>query len=112
MLSPCERCRCEANREVYCTVADCPALHCVNPTFEPHHCCPICKNGPNCFVGSTIIPAGVRVEVDAETVCFCSYRDGTWDTQHHATCQKREQAGSGRQEEMESQLFPKVDEIP
>ncbi|XP_030264665.1 von Willebrand factor C domain-containing protein 2-like isoform X3 [Sparus aurata] len=42
-LSRCERCRCEANREVYCSISDCPAPHCVNPTYEPNHCCPICK---------------------------------------------------------------------
>ncbi|CAK6979572.1 von Willebrand factor C domain-containing protein 2-like [Scomber scombrus] len=45
-LSRCERCRCEANREVYCTISDCPAPHCVNPTYEPNHCCPVCKAGP------------------------------------------------------------------
>lgn len=44
-LSRCERCRCEANREVYCSISDCPAPHCVNPTYEPNHCCPICKTG-------------------------------------------------------------------
>lgn len=44
-LSPCERCRCEVNREVYCTISGCPALHCVNPVFEPNHCCPVCKSG-------------------------------------------------------------------
>nr|XP_054598189.1 von Willebrand factor C domain-containing protein 2-like isoform X2 [Nothobranchius furzeri] len=42
-LSRCERCRCEANREVYCSISDCPAPHCVNPTYQPNHCCPICK---------------------------------------------------------------------
>lgn len=44
-LSRCERCRCEANREVYCSISECPAPHCVDPTYEPNHCCPICKNG-------------------------------------------------------------------
>lgn len=44
-VSRCERCRCEANREVYCSIANCPAPHCVNPTFEANHCCPICKTG-------------------------------------------------------------------
>lgn len=44
-LSRCERCRCEANREVYCTISNCPAPHCVNPTYEANHCCPICKSG-------------------------------------------------------------------
>lgn len=44
-LSRCERCRCQANGEVYCSISDCPAPHCVNPTYEPNHCCPICKAG-------------------------------------------------------------------
>lgn len=44
-LSRCEKCRCEANREVYCSISDCPAPHCVNPTYEANHCCPICKTG-------------------------------------------------------------------
>ncbi|XP_069041833.1 von Willebrand factor C domain-containing protein 2-like [Lepisosteus oculatus] len=112
MLSPCERCRCGANREVYCTVAECPALHCVDPTFEPHHCCPVCKNGANCFAGNTIIPAGVRVEVDARTVCFCAYKDGTWQIQHQATCQARDRPRGGGREQMETQLFPESVEIP
>uniref|UniRef100_A0A8C7WEK2 VWFC domain-containing protein n=1 Tax=Oncorhynchus mykiss TaxID=8022 RepID=A0A8C7WEK2_ONCMY len=44
-LSRCERCRCESNREVSCSISDCPAPHCVNPTFEPNHCCPVCYTG-------------------------------------------------------------------
>uniref|UniRef100_A0A4W5MEQ1 Si:dkey-283b1.7 n=1 Tax=Hucho hucho TaxID=62062 RepID=A0A4W5MEQ1_9TELE len=44
-LSRCERCRCEPNREVYCSISDCPAPHCVNPTYEPNHCCPVCYTG-------------------------------------------------------------------
>lgn len=44
-VSRCERCRCEANREVYCSISDCPAPHCVNPTYEPNHCCPVCRSG-------------------------------------------------------------------
>ncbi|XP_069544591.1 von Willebrand factor C domain-containing protein 2-like [Brachyistius frenatus] len=88
-LSRCERCRCESNREVYCSIADCPAPHCVNPSFEPNHCCPICTTGPNCFAGSRVIPAGERVNVDEWTVCYCTYRDGTWHTHPHATCEQR-----------------------
>ncbi|AWP18379.1 putative von Willebrand factor C domain-containing protein 2-like [Scophthalmus maximus] len=66
-LSRCERCRCGANREVYCSISDCPAPHCVNPTYEPDHCCPICKTGPNCFAGSRVIPAGERLNIDEQT---------------------------------------------
>ncbi|CAG05966.1 unnamed protein product [Tetraodon nigroviridis] len=44
-LSRCERCRCGANREVYCSISDCPAPQCVNPTYEPNHCCPVCRSG-------------------------------------------------------------------
>ncbi|KAK7939059.1 hypothetical protein WMY93_002385 [Mugilogobius chulae] len=87
-VSRCERCRCGANRNVYCTVSDCPAPHCVNPTYEPHHCCPICKTGPNCFAGNRIIPAGERVSVDDRTVCYCTYREGTWHTHPYATCEE------------------------
>ncbi|KAM7372613.1 hypothetical protein PAMP_009769 [Pampus punctatissimus] len=88
-LSRCERCRCEANREVYCTISDCPAPHCVNPAYEPNHCCPICKAGPNCFAGNRVIPAGEHVNIDEETVCFCTYRDGTWHIHPQATCEQR-----------------------
>ncbi|XP_049926264.1 von Willebrand factor C domain-containing protein 2-like isoform X1 [Epinephelus moara] len=126
-LSRCERCRCEANREVYCSISDCPAPHCVNPTYEPNHCCPICKTdlyrntfhyiiscgwhvlyhlmegrhlmlkglqvrlGPNCFAGNRVIPAGERVNIDEQTVCYCTYRDGTWHTHPQATCERRPQ---------------------
>ncbi|KAI1243174.1 hypothetical protein IHE44_0000758 [Lamprotornis superbus] len=45
MVSPCERCRCEANGEVLCTVSACPQTECVDPVYEPDQCCPICKNG-------------------------------------------------------------------
>ncbi|GAB5568393.1 brorin isoform X2 [Prionailurus iriomotensis] len=43
-VSPCERCRCEANGEVLCTVSACPQTECVDPVYEPDQCCPICKN--------------------------------------------------------------------
>lgn len=88
-VSRCERCRCGSNREVYCTISDCPAPHCVNPTYEPHHCCPICRSGPNCFAGNRIIPAGERVRIDETTVCYCTYRDGTWFTHPYATCEEQ-----------------------
>ncbi|XP_061567237.1 von Willebrand factor C domain-containing protein 2-like [Cololabis saira] len=94
-LSRCERCRCEANREVYCSISECPAPHCVNPSYEPNHCCPICKTGPNCFAGSRVIPAGERVKVDEQTVCYCTYRDGTWNTHPHATCEQRPPSSPG-----------------
>ncbi|KAK7834465.1 hypothetical protein U0070_017651 [Myodes glareolus] len=45
-VSPCERCRCEANGEVLCTVSACPQTECVDPVYEPDQCCPICKNVP------------------------------------------------------------------
>ncbi|XP_076853618.1 von Willebrand factor C domain-containing protein 2-like [Brachyhypopomus gauderio] len=131
-LSPCERCRCEANRQVYCSISECPALHCVNPTYEPNHCCPVCKNGPNCFAGNRIIPVGERVEVDEWTVCYCTYRDGTWHTHPHATCERRQQPDDGtgaedsveqmeererereraRERERERELRPRLEVIP
>ncbi|CAL8316628.1 unnamed protein product [Arctogadus glacialis] len=85
-LSRCERCRCGANREVYCSISDCPAPHCVDPSYEPNQCCPVCKSGPNCYAGSQIIPAGDRVDMD-RTVCYCTYREGSWHIHPQATCE-------------------------
>uniref|UniRef100_A0A4W3JGB8 von Willebrand factor C domain containing 2 like n=1 Tax=Callorhinchus milii TaxID=7868 RepID=A0A4W3JGB8_CALMI len=88
--SPCEWCRCEASSEAHCVVADCAVPECVNPVYEPEQCCPICKNGPNCFAGSTIIPAGKEVKVDECTICHCSQNGDWWKTERQATCVKRE----------------------
>ncbi|XP_018598597.1 von Willebrand factor C domain-containing protein 2-like [Scleropages formosus] len=84
--SPCEWCRCEPNNEVHCVVADCAVPECVNPVYEPEQCCPICKNGPNCFAGTTIIPAGIEVKVDDCTICRC--HNGDW--WKPAQCLRRE----------------------
>ncbi|XP_072541552.1 von Willebrand factor C domain-containing protein 2-like isoform X1 [Salminus brasiliensis] len=84
--SPCEWCRCEPNSEVHCVVADCAVPECVNPVYEPEQCCPICKNGPNCYAGTTIIPAGIEVKVDDCTICRC--HNGDW--WKPAQCLRRE----------------------
>ncbi|XP_074551351.1 von Willebrand factor C domain-containing protein 2-like [Halichoeres trimaculatus] len=84
--SPCEWCRCEPNNEVHCVVSDCAIPECVNPVYEPEQCCPICKNGPNCFAGTTIIPAGIEVKVDDCTICRC--HNGDW--WKPAQCLRRE----------------------
>ncbi|KAF7653326.1 hypothetical protein LDENG_00084700 [Lucifuga dentata] len=54
--SACEFCRCEVNGQVYCTIADCAAPHCVDPVYEPDRCCPICKDGktPSAGFGSEL----------------------------------------------------------
>ena len=77
-LSRCERCRCEANREVYCTISDCPAPHCVNPTYEPNHCCPVCKAGksynPRAFILSVQLFGPWQVPIkpisNVQEICF------------------------------------------
>ncbi|KAK1902687.1 von Willebrand factor C domain containing protein 2-like [Dissostichus eleginoides] len=84
--SACEWCRCEPNNEVHCVVSDCAVPECVNPVYEPEQCCPICKNGPNCFAGTTIIPAGIEVKVDDCTICRC--HNGDW--WKPAQCLRRE----------------------
>ncbi|KAK6482930.1 von Willebrand factor C domain-containing protein 2-like isoform X1 [Huso huso] len=84
--SSCEWCRCEPNNEVHCVVADCAVPECVNPVYEPEQCCPVCKNGPNCFAGTTIIPAGIEVKVDECNICHC--HNGDW--WKPAQCSKRE----------------------
>ncbi|XP_058908905.1 von Willebrand factor C domain-containing protein 2-like isoform X1 [Kogia breviceps] len=87
--SPCEWCRCEPSNEVHCVVADCAVPECVNPVYEPEQCCPVCKNGPNCFAGTTIIPAGIEVKVDECNICHC--HNGDW--WKPAQCSKRECQG-------------------
>ncbi|NWI88631.1 VWC2L protein, partial [Pitta sordida] len=87
--SPCEWCRCEPSNEVHCVVADCAVPECVNPVYEPEQCCPVCKNGPNCFAGTTIIPAGIEVKVDDCNICHC--HNGDW--WKPAQCSKRECQG-------------------
>nr|XP_034354199.1 von Willebrand factor C domain-containing protein 2-like isoform X2 [Arvicanthis niloticus] len=87
--SPCEWCRCEPSNEVHCVVADCAVPECVNPIYEPEQCCPVCKNGPNCFAGTTIIPAGIEVKVDDCNICHC--HNGDW--WKPAQCSKRECQG-------------------
>ncbi|XP_053708661.1 brorin [Synchiropus splendidus] len=117
-LSRCERCRCEANREVSCTVSHCPTPHCVDPTYEVHHCCPICKAGPNCFAGSRVIPAGEPVNIDQSTVCYCTHLDGTWRTHPYAICEKlpspteAPEAQTVRPGGRENGFVPKLSMIP
>ncbi|XP_048418550.1 brorin isoform X2 [Stegostoma tigrinum] len=58
VVSPCEKCRCEPNGEVHCSVAECAQVDCVDPVYEPDQCCPICKDVPtskfpNCDFGDT-----------------------------------------------------------
>lgn len=89
-VSPCERCRCEASGEVLCSVSACPQTECVDPVYEPDQCCPICKNGPNCFAETAVIPAGREVKTDECTVCHCTYEEGTWRVERQATCTRHE----------------------
>ncbi|KAK2526385.1 brorin [Columba livia] len=90
MVSPCEKCRCEANGEVLCTVSACPQTECVDPVYEPDQCCPICKNGPNCFAETLVIPAGREVKTDECTICHCTYEEGTWRIERQAMCTRHE----------------------
>ncbi|NXH41192.1 VWC2 protein, partial [Dicaeum eximium] len=90
MVSPCERCRCEGNGEVLCTVSACPQTECVDPVYEPDQCCPICKNGPNCFAETLVIPAGREVQTDECTICHCTYEEGTWRIERQAMCTRHE----------------------
>ncbi|KAK2108532.1 von Willebrand factor C domain-containing protein 2-like [Saguinus oedipus] len=45
--------------------------------------------GPNCFAGTTIIPAGIEVKVDECNICHC--HNGDW--WKPAQCSKRECQG-------------------
>ncbi|XP_069816475.1 brorin [Dendropsophus ebraccatus] len=90
MVSPCEKCRCDPNGEVMCTVSACPQTECVDPVYEPDQCCPICKNGPNCFAESVVIPAGREIKTDECTICHCTYEEGTWRIEKQALCTRHE----------------------
>lgn len=72
-----------------------------------------------------MIPVGERVEIDERMVCFCTYRDGTWQTHPHATCEERQQPDneatdshdtSKQMEEQEKEkervFSPRLDAIP
>ncbi|XP_073532724.1 brorin isoform X2 [Phyllobates terribilis] len=90
MVSPCEKCRCDPNGEVMCTVSACPQTECVDPVYEPDQCCPICKNGPNCFAETVVIPAGREIKTDECTICHCTYEEGTWRIERQALCTRHE----------------------
>ncbi|XP_068090643.1 brorin [Hyperolius riggenbachi] len=90
MVSPCEKCRCDPNGEVMCTVSACPQTECVDPVYEPDQCCPICKNGPNCFAETVVIPAGREIKTDDCTICHCTYEEGTWRLERQALCTRHE----------------------
>ncbi|KAF7653322.1 hypothetical protein LDENG_00084710 [Lucifuga dentata] len=89
--SPCTFCHCTFSGEVYCTIADCAAPHCVNPVLGPDGCCSICKDGPNCLAGSQVIPAGKHVQIDDRTVCHCTYEESRfhlWYASTDAVCEE------------------------
>ncbi|XP_075067396.1 brorin [Mixophyes fleayi] len=90
IVSPCEKCRCDSNGEVMCTVSACPQTECVDPVYEPDQCCPICKNGPNCFAETVVIPAGREIKTDDCTICHCTYEEGTWRIERQALCTRHE----------------------
>lgn len=88
-VSPCERCRCEANGEVLCTVSACPQTECVDPVYEPDQCCPICKNGrwnarhrdgvnprPQPFLCSCQWNMHVCVFIDISMPCHTDHQSG------------------------------------
>lgn len=54
-----------------------------------HQLIPVCVPGPNCFAGTTIIPAGIEVKVDECNICHC--HNGDW--WKPAQCSKRECQG-------------------
>ncbi|XP_078453587.1 von Willebrand factor C domain-containing protein 2-like [Lampetra planeri] len=92
--SPCERCRCEANGEVSCVVADCAVPECVNPVYEPEQCCPVCKHGANCYADTRVIPAGHEVRIDTCTVCSCPLPGNSGYADRQAVCIKQDCQGS------------------
>ncbi|XP_033760955.1 von Willebrand factor C domain-containing protein 2-like [Pecten maximus] len=69
--SACEHCQCDAaSGRVSCAIADCFFSPCVDAIHKPDVCCPVCPNGPNCYVGNIKIPAGKDYN-DGHQVCRC-----------------------------------------
>ncbi|XP_060073928.1 von Willebrand factor C domain-containing protein 2-like [Ylistrum balloti] len=69
--SACEHCQCDAaSGRVSCAIADCFFSPCVDAVHKPDVCCPVCPNGPNCFVGNKKIPAG-QDYIDGNKICRC-----------------------------------------
>lgn len=46
--------------------------------------------GPNCYADMAVIPAGREVKINACTICYCTYEEGTWRIERQATCSKNE----------------------
>ncbi|XP_032073275.1 von Willebrand factor C domain-containing protein 2-like [Thamnophis elegans] len=90
--SECEQCICDLDGIARCLVADCAPPPCVNPIYEKGHCCPICKEGPNCYVDGSqhIIPAGDSVWVGPCTRCHChdGQDAGYWEGNRLAKCEQ------------------------
>ncbi|XP_064609617.1 brorin-like [Liolophura sinensis] len=69
--SPCEWCHCPPEGgEAFCAIADCAMPMCVDSVREPDQCCPRCPNGPNCYYGEEIVPAGEEFKRNG-TICRC-----------------------------------------
>ncbi|XP_063153858.1 von Willebrand factor C domain-containing protein 2-like [Candoia aspera] len=91
--SECEQCTCDVDGIAHCLVADCAPPPCVNPIYKKGHCCPTCKEGPNCYVGGSqhnIIPAGDSVWVGPCTRCRChdGQDAGYWEGNRLAKCER------------------------
>ncbi|XP_015278445.1 PREDICTED: von Willebrand factor C domain-containing protein 2-like [Gekko japonicus] len=90
--SECEQCTCDIDGIARCLVADCAPPPCVNPVYEKGHCCPTCKDGPNCYVDGSqrqIIPSGESVWVGHCMHCRChdGQDAGYWEGNRVAKCE-------------------------
>ncbi|KAJ7332831.1 hypothetical protein JRQ81_015011 [Phrynocephalus forsythii] len=91
--SECEQCTCDLDGITRCLVADCAPPPCINPIYEQGHCCPTCKDGPNCYVDGSqrrVIPAGESVWVGPCTRCRChdGQDAGYWEGNRLAKCER------------------------
>ncbi|CAH1794780.1 unnamed protein product [Owenia fusiformis] len=75
--SPCETCRCPRNGgRTQCIKQGCPPVLCVDAIHKDGECCPICPNGPNCWLDGEIIEAGIKVPKDTCKLCECPASKG------------------------------------
>lgn len=69
----CDPCFCSSFGAVYCALRQCPPVMCVDAAVPVGECCPICSNGPNCYLYSnrTIIPGGSVYSLTDFIECEC-----------------------------------------
>jgi len=72
---PCSVCYCpwtgQANGQPTCMEVKCANASCVDAEIPHGKCCPVCKRGPNCWLGDLVISAANEVWIGPCRSCKC-----------------------------------------